>query len=488
MSANSIFSLRSGFPPDFIKTFRMNRLFTLVCLLVASRVSAQNLVPNPSFEDVLQPLCSYILPGENLSEFVREWRSPTGGTTDFWTSTATFPGCSRNIRNSSLLPRTGTTCIGMYMASVNLNTLANVATVRPYREYAQVKLRQPLVKGKVYYAEMYISLLDRSALAANNMGMLFTTTPVQRDEDVNSRGGIMFYNPQVNNPNPLSNSGRWYKVSGCFVADDAHQYLTLGNFFSETATTFLVANRASNLDPYYLIDDVFVGDPENALPAVTLGRDTVLCGNQSLTYRFPTVSGIAYRWQDGAASSSYTVTKSGQYIVRATTSSAQCELIDTVQVRIEPLVKLAADTVFCADEPITIKPKGSGIMNLEWSDGSRDSLLRISQSGTFWVRRISDKCPSADTLVAQAVGCPGTVPNVFTPNGDGVNDTFLIPGLNALLWHMTICNRWGGVVYEANPYPNNWDGGGLPAGVYYFRLDTPVFGRNYKGTITIFRE
>jgi gliding motility-associated-like protein len=482
--ANGIFTLKSGFL--FLPC--MVRLFTLIFLLMARAATAQNLVPNPSFEDVLQPLCSYLVPGENLSEFVNLWRAPTGGTTDFWTSTPTFPGCSRNIRNSNLLPRTGTTCIGMYIATANINSLSNVANVRPYREYAQVKLQKPLVKGKVYYAEMYISLLDRSALAANNMGMLFTTTPVQRDEDVNSRGGIMFYKPQVNNPNPLNNSGKWYKVSGCFVADDAHQYLTIGNFFAETATTFLIANRTSNLDPYYLIDDVFVGDPENELPALSLGRDTVLCGNQSITYRFPTMPGIAYFWQDGTTNPTYTVRKSGQYIIKATTSSAQCELIDTVQVRLEPTVKLAADTVFCADEPITIKPIGPGLGNLVWSDGSRDSLLQLRQSGTFWVRRLSNKCPSADTLVARAVGCPGAVPNVFTPNGDGINDTFRIPGLGDVPWRMTILNRWGNVVYEANPYPNDWNGGNLPSGVYYFQLNTPVFKRNYTGTVTIFRE
>jgi gliding motility-associated-like protein len=467
----------------------MFRLFTLLLfLLVRFAASAQNLVPNPSFEEVLQPLCAFVAPGENLSDYVRDWRSPTGGTTDYWTTTPTAQGCARNIKAANLIPRTGGMCIGMFVSAVNLNNLNNAANVRAYREYAQVKLKQPLVKGKVYYAEFYASLYERSALATNNLGMLFTTTPVERKEDIYTRGGLMAYRPQVNITDPLINIGRWYKVSGCFIADDAHQYLTIGNFYGEAATTFRIAQRTINGDPYYLIDDVFVGDPESALPPVTLGRDTVLCGQQSLSYRFPTVSGVSYRWQDGTTGPAYTITRTGQYVIRATTENGQCELLDTLQVRVEPIVKLGIDTVFCADEPITIKPLEPNLTNLQWNDGSREASLRISQGGTFWLRRLSDRCTSADTLVARAVGCPGPVPNVFTPNGDGINDTFRIPGLSDQPWHLTVQNRLGAVVYEANPYANDWDGGGLPAGVYFFRLNTPILRRNYTGTVTIYKE
>ncbi len=466
----------------------MARLVTLLFGLLANFALAQNLVPNPSFEEVLQPMCSFIVPGENISQYVNNWRAPTGGTTDYWTTTPTATGCARNIKNANLMPRTGGTCIGLYVSAINLNNLTNAANIRPYREYAQVRLRQPLVKGKVYYAEFYTSLWERSSLASNNLGMLFTTTPVERNEDVNSRGGIMTYRPQINYTDPLITNGRWYKVSGCFVADDAYQYLTIGNFYSETATTFRVAQRTINGEPYYLIDDVYVGDPESALPAVSLGRDTVLCNQQSISYRFPTVPGVTYRWQDGTTTPTYTVDRTGQYVIRATTSGNQCELLDTVQVQVEPIVRLAADTVFCADEPITIKPLDPTLTNLEWSTGSREPTVQVSQSGVYWIRRLSAQCPSADTLVARAVGCPGAVPNVFTPNGDGINDTFRIPGLGNQPWHMTILNRWGNVVYEADPYPNNWDGGSAPSGVYYFRLNTAQLKRNYTGTITIYRE
>lgn len=61
-----------------------------------------------------------------------------------------------------------------------------------------------------------------------------------------------------------------------------------------------------------------------------------------------------------------------------------------------------------------------------------------------------------------------TIPNVFTPNGDGVNDYFNIR--NLLLYDyrpVVIYNRWGNIVYQSNQYNNDWNGGEVPDGVYY---------------------
>jgi gliding motility-associated-like protein len=81
------------------------------------------------------------------------------------------------------------------------------------------------------------------------------------------------------------------------------------------------------------------------------------------------------------------------------------------------------------------------------------------------------------------------IPDVFSPNNDGINDIFIIRGLdrypnNSLI----IINRWGNKVFEAAPYTNDWDGtnqfgitvGGdqLPVGTYYYILDLGESGSN----------
>jgi gliding motility-associated-like protein len=67
---------------------------------------------------------------------------------------------------------------------------------------------------------------------------------------------------------------------------------------------------------------------------------------------------------------------------------------------------------------------------------------------------------------------PVVIPNVLTSNSDNVNDLFKIENLNT--WRtnkLRVYNRWGKVVYEKLNYKNDWDGGNVPAGVYYGTLE-----------------
>ncbi|MBL7932592.1 MAG: gliding motility-associated C-terminal domain-containing protein [Bacteroidia bacterium] len=72
------------------------------------------------------------------------------------------------------------------------------------------------------------------------------------------------------------------------------------------------------------------------------------------------------------------------------------------------------------------------------------------------------------------------IPSAFSPDGDGINDKFVIKGLNARSADLLVFNRWGNKVYEKKNYDNSWDGsseagftlgkGKLPDGIYYYIL------------------
>ena len=62
-----------------------------------------------------------------------------------------------------------------------------------------------------------------------------------------------------------------------------------------------------------------------------------------------------------------------------------------------------------------------------------------------------------------------SVPNIFTPNGDGVNDVFFIRNLPSDA-NLVITNRWGKEVYASGDYQNDWGGGEIADGVYFYRL------------------
>ena len=91
------------------------------------------------------------------------------------------------------------------------------------------------------------------------------------------------------------------------------------------------------------------------------------------------------------------------------------------------------------------------------------------------------------------------IPQGFSPNGDGINDLFVIRGVGNQTIDLEIYNRWGHLVYKNNDYQNDWDGkpntgitisqegaGGLPDGTYYYVVKTSD-GRKFVRYMTINR-
>jgi gliding motility-associated-like protein len=82
---------------------------------------------------------------------------------------------------------------------------------------------------------------------------------------------------------------------------------------------------------------------------------------------------------------------------------------------------------------------------------------------------------------------PITVPNVFTPNGDGYNQYFFIPKIELYEdAELNVVDRWGKTVYKStNGYGNDWDGDDLSSGVYYYILDLNKRNTVIKGIVNI---
>jgi gliding motility-associated-like protein len=78
------------------------------------------------------------------------------------------------------------------------------------------------------------------------------------------------------------------------------------------------------------------------------------------------------------------------------------------------------------------------------------------------------------------------ITNALSPNGDGKNDKLYIQPFNYTA-AFTIVNRWGQVVYESSPYHNDFTGGGMEAGVYYYQLYFKEIDKSFRGTIEIKR-
>lgn len=104
------------------------------------------------------------------------------------------------------------------------------------------------------------------------------------------------------------------------------------------------------------------------------------------------------------------------------------------------------------------------------------SLTVVSASGCTDVRTIEYLVRPVDWLV----------PNVFTPNGDGRNDYFVVPYLDLVPNRLLVFDRWGTEVLAQHNYRNTWNGRDRSDGVYYY-LITLDDGTVLKGHVAILR-
>lgn len=446
-------------------------------------VHAQNLVPNPGFEQLKKLPCRAVTdPIDNISNYASNWVSPTGGTSDIHLSVGP-DSCPANSSKYGLLAHGGNVSAGIFtLVSPNRGLI-------PYREYLQTKLTQKLTIGKVYYVELYASPLD-SKLASgisyysNNIGCYFSVDSINKRLGATDQTSLLSFKPQINEARIMDKPREWHKISGCFTASEAAQYLTIGNFFDDAQTAYIELDQR-RLATYFFIDDISVIETGlSTLPTVNI-NDTTLCPNQKLTLSLPKNAQISYKWQDGTVSSTYTIRQPGIYSVTATTGP--CVVTDTFNVSQEKVVRLPADTVLCRGTTLVLDPDNPTANSLKWSDGSKGLTLRVSESGTYWVISESSTCLQTDYIQVQVADCPGYIPNVFTPNDDGKNDTFFIEGVSLSPWKLEVYNRWGSQVYKNEAYQNDWEGEGLPTGTYYYHLSSSLLNKRFKGWVHIMR-
>jgi gliding motility-associated-like protein len=81
------------------------------------------------------------------------------------------------------------------------------------------------------------------------------------------------------------------------------------------------------------------------------------------------------------------------------------------------------------------------------------------------------------------------IPNAFTPNGDGINDTFGVKGEGIKDFRLLIFNRWGEVIFESTEPRKQWDGrvSGEPVqqGTYVYELYANGVKKGRTGSVTV---
>ncbi|MFK7786281.1 MAG: PKD domain-containing protein [Crocinitomicaceae bacterium] len=234
------------------------------------------------------------------------------------------------------------------------------------------------------------------------------------------------------------------------------------------------------------------------IPTINLGPDVSICPAEQTTID-ATTPGVSYNWNDNSTGPTLTVSAAGSYWVEITENG--CSNSDTVDVIIlpTPTFTLGNDTVVC-DPPFQISPSQAYTSYL-WQDGSTNTTFTISAPGTYSVTVTDGSGCIGNGELVVGNGCQPeiSVPNVFTPNDDEVNDEFYVNAANVDDFSMVIINRWGNVVREFNSPSDTWDGtmpNGEPAndGVYFWKLNysyvenTEQINEEKSGNVTLIRN
>jgi len=117
-------------------------------------------------------------------------------------------------------------------------------------------------------------------------------------------------------------------------------------------------------------------------------------------------------------------------------------------------------TSICNNESFQISLPNSGF-TYQWDDGTTNNEHAIHQPGTYWVTASLGGCTYSDTFFVEPtdVNYQIEMPNVFTPNYDGMNNFFhpmVFYGIPEST--ITIVDRWGDVVCETDDILTGWDG------------------------------
>lgn len=239
--------------------------------------------------------------------------------------------------------------------------------------------------------------------------------------------------------------------------------------------------------------------------------DTVFFTDQSVTASGTSIT--AWKWQlDGKTTATAPQTRKiytspGRYTITLYVTNNEGCNSDTAEKLLEvydvPRVDAGSDKLLIQGAAVRLQGSVSvtGNVQIQWSPAGTlidantvTPLASPKQDQWYHLSAVTGGGCSANDSVLVKVLPALVVPNAFTPNGDGNNDVWDIPGLNSYqACTVQVFNRWGQKVFESRGYAAPWNGtqsgggGALPAGTYYYIINPGQGVTRLTGTLTLLR-
>lgn len=241
------------------------------------------------------------------------------------------------------------------------------------------------------------------------------------------------------------------------------------------------------------------------IPVVNVSGTTICPGqNGTLT----ATGATSYSWSTGATGNSININPivNTTYTVIGTVapSCTNMAVCTASIITAKPDLHVSSPIVFCLDSvkqiPVSIT-NGNPPYNISWLIPSGglvpfDTLNNtyyftqsVSPSSENYTITVIDQCLYKDTITVSisTVDCDILVPNVVTPNGDGVNEYFIVRGmLNFPGSSLMVFNRWGNKIYSSDDYKNDWKPN-VTDGTYFYIINV-TDGRKFNGYFQVFKN
>ena len=247
--------------------------------------------------------------------------------------------------------------------------------------------------------------------------------------------------------------------------------------------------------------------------AIVAASSIMPCGTSTLVMAATSsqTSGVTYLWTgpnvvSGSASQNPTIGMTGLYTVVVTDTLTSCSSSATVSVN-----QGSISAAFSADPLSGIPPLSVnftdlslGAIGYSWDFGNgtvstiQNPNTIYPNTGTFNVMLIITSGTCSDTAYTTIIVNDGfslEIPNVFTPNNDGINDLFTIKSTGVKEISMQIFNRWGEKMFEFTGPKAAWDGinsngAKVSDGTYFYFVKATGFDHKEfekNGTVNLFR-
>lgn len=405
----------------------------LAAFILCGICTAQNLVPNPSFE--LYNSCPVGIsaleysPGYTSFPTVQSWVNPLqAGSADYFNSCATTASQASVPANAfgQQPPRTGNGYTGIiaWEGKMQSGSMANT-----FGEYIQCRLTQPMAAGQKYCVSFYVSNSvvqnGYNYVSIDKLGINFAAM-----QQTQASGFSMSMPYSVSNTagSFLADTTNWIRVAGLYTATGGEEWLTLG-WFNNGAVPAIqpvspaVPNTAQPYRTYLYIDDVSV-TPVSGADTVYTVTDTSYCTVAPMQMMLKSSASLAdYSWSTGSGMESINVAGSGKYWCVASTGCATYIDSFNIQYKPAPILNLGKELVNCQNQPVLIQPNYPLTSTYLWSTGQQTENITASLPGLY-ILTINNKCgtqtdsvhvyiqpptpapPPADTMICQFVEYP----------------------------------------------------------------------------------